>query len=290
MPTVFSIRDWNDHFECSQSRKVTGPLTWVSMPTKHDGKVFRKIMARMDGLMVFAAWVLIVEVAAKCPIRGRLADADGPLTAADLNLKTGCPTEAFETALNVLSSNDFGWIQISEWEGSGSELPTQDRTGQDRESGVPDSSAEIGRNGQSSTAEATEFVFPCVGRGPKEWTLTKEKLAEYVAAYPGLDVATECRKARQWCRDKTRQRKTYGGMPAFLTGWFNRAQNRGAGKAAPIEEGYRKVTPEEFAEFARLKRFREKPTRHATDQHWVFGTLRDGSKVECRNYPLPAAQ
>lgn len=287
MPSVFSIRDWNDHFECSQSRKVTGPLTWVAMPTKHDGKVFRKIMTRTDGLIVFAAWCLIVEVAAKCPIRGRLADADGPLTAADLNLKTGCPTEAFETALNVLSSNDFGWLQVGEWEPTGSVLPPQDRTGQDKESASADSTAELGRNGQASAA--TEFIFPCVGRGPQEWTLTKAKLAEYVAAYPGLDIKAECRKARQWTVDNARKRKTHAGMAAFLTNWFNRAQNRGGGKLSGADEAYRLVTPEEFKAFVDTKKFKEGPTRTVSNKSWVYGTLRDGSKVECKTYPAPTA-
>ncbi len=285
MAVVYSVRDWNLTFEVAQSRKVTGPHAWVAMPTKHDGKIFRKIMARTDGLVIFAAWVLIIEVAAKCPIHGQLSDVDGPLTAADLNLKTGCPSEAFETALNVLSSKDFGWIDAKEWEDAPSALPLQDSTGQDRTNSCCAASTELPK--ATSAVEATEFVFPTVGKGAKEWTLTKPKLAEYIASYPGLDVTSEMRKARQWCRDKARQRKTATGMPAFLTGWLSRSQNRG-GKKGDVEEGYRAVTPEEFAEYARLQKFKDGPTRNANNPNWVFGTLRDGTKVECKEFKRPA--
>lgn len=277
--TVYSIRDW-DSFECAQSRKVTGPLAWVAMPTKHDGKVYRKIMTRTDGLMIFAAWVLMVEVAAKCPIRGRLADADGPLAAADLELKTGCPATAFETALKLLSSKDFGWIDADEWE-----RPTttgQDRT-RDNSASAELSSAEFRRDGGDTAA--TEFSFPCVGKGPKEWTLSKVKLDEYIASYPGLDVLAELRKARQWCRDRARQRKTAGGMSAFLTGWLNRAQNRGVGKNGVASDvAYLQVSAEIFRGHWKAKRFKDGPTRHVTDKRWVYGTLRDGTKVECKDY------
>ncbi len=287
MAVVYSVRDWNSTFEVAQSRKVAGAHTWVAMPTKHDGKIFRKIMARTDGLMIFAAWVLIIEVAAKCPIRGRLADADGPLTAADLSLKTGCPSEAFETALNVLSSKDFGWIDVGEWEDATSMLPPQDSTGQDITNSCYAASTEL-PNATSAASESSEFVFPTTGRGPAEWTLSKIKLSEYVASYPGLDVANEMRKARQWCRDKPRQRKTANGMPSFLTGWLSRSQNRGGGAKGDIEEGYRAVSSEEFSEFVRLKKFKDGPTRNTANPNWVYGTLREGGKVECKEFKRPA--
>ncbi|NNJ24638.1 hypothetical protein [Alienimonas chondri] len=99
----------------------------------------------------------------------------------------------------------------------------------------------------------TEMVFPTTGKGAKEWALTEAKLAEYVEAYPALDVPAEMRKARQWCRDNAPKRKTAKGMPAFLTRWLNHAQNSGQGRAndAPavprIQQG---KTPGDFAAWA----------------------------------------
>lgn len=80
------------------------------------------------------------------------------------------------------------------------------------------------------TGPPSEFVFPTTGKGPPEWALSESKLAEYVEAYPALDLGEEMRKARQWCRDKPKQRKTARGMLSFLTGWLNRAQNQGGSK------------------------------------------------------------
>ena len=71
--------------------------------------------------------------------------------------------------------------------------------------------------------------YPCVKgtNGKTEWHLTKAKLAEYVEAFPGLDVMAGCRAALQWCRDNSSKRKTFQGMPKFLGGWLTRQQNSG---------------------------------------------------------------
>lgn len=119
---LYSIRDWDEHFEVSQSRK-NKHMRWVSIPTKHDGKSFRRLMLREDGTTIFCAWVLIVQVAAKCPRRGILADADGPLDAFDLHIKTGCPVTVFDNALKALVSKEIGWMLVDKWESAGSALP-----------------------------------------------------------------------------------------------------------------------------------------------------------------------
>lgn len=67
--------------------------------------------------------------------------------------------------------------------------------------------------------------FPTNGK-EKEWVLPKVKLDEYLTSYPGIYVENELLKALQWCRDNPRKRKTHGGMPAFLSAWLSRAQNK----------------------------------------------------------------
>lgn len=132
MAVLYSIRDWDRHFEVAQSRKIDGPLKWLPMPCKHDGLGFRRIMAMENGPAIYGAWVLILQVAAKCETRGVLMDENGPLDANDLAAKTGCPAAVFSTALNVLLSKKIGWIVGAEWEQSGSAVALQDRTEQDR--------------------------------------------------------------------------------------------------------------------------------------------------------------
>ncbi len=125
MSRTIRVRDWNEHFEISQSRKIVGPLNWVGVKTKHDGKGFRRLMAHPNGPALYGAFHLIVQIAAKCPARGLLSDADGPLTADDLAIKTGCPAEVFSEAIEVLSSKGIAWIELVD---AGSSLPEQTTT------------------------------------------------------------------------------------------------------------------------------------------------------------------
>ena len=75
------------------------------------------------------------------------------------------------------------------------------------------------------------LIFPVIGKGEagqaRLWALTEAKLAEYMESFPAVDVLAECRKARQWCIDRPTNRKTYGGMPAFLSRWLSKEQDRG---------------------------------------------------------------
>lgn len=141
MVTLYTIRDWDKHFETAASRLVKR-LSWVAVPNKHDGKSYRRLMRREDGPTLYGAWVLIVQVASKCPTRGVLADGDGPLTPEDLAVKTDCPVELFETALKVLASPEIRWIEARHYEDGSSTLiaamttlPTQYRTGQTGQTG-----------------------------------------------------------------------------------------------------------------------------------------------------------
>ncbi len=82
------------------------------------------------------------------------------------------------------------------------------------------------------------MLFPVVvvGDGPTMWPLPEAKVAEYRESFPGIDVLAECRRARQWCIDNRANRKTYGGMPRFLSGWLGKEQNKarpGGSTSAP---------------------------------------------------------
>lgn len=141
--TTYRIRDWTDHFETCESRKLKGPLKWVAIKTKHDGKTYRQLMKHPRAAAVYGAWVLIVTVAGKCPVHGVLADEDGPLTADDLANKTGLSAEHFAEAFEVLSVSPFRWLESVDSTGNPPESagipadplesqPTQqDRTQQD---------------------------------------------------------------------------------------------------------------------------------------------------------------
>lgn len=52
------------------------------------------------------------------------------------------------------------------------------------------------------------------------------------------------------------------------------------------DNGRRQVTADEFKRLFSEGKFTSKPQHHATKPEIVFGTLRTGEKIECRDYPL----
>lgn len=111
MTAGYRVRNWGDHFEISQTRRVDGPLKWVAIPTAHDGLRFRRLMRLPNGAAIYGVWILLVTVAARCKIRGTLSDVDGPLDAESLALKTDAPVDLVKQSLEILSSPAIGWLE-----------------------------------------------------------------------------------------------------------------------------------------------------------------------------------
>lgn len=110
--TVYSVTDWGELYENHETRKRKS-LFWVLVPNSHDSLGFVEIMERDDGLEVFGAWNLILQVASKCPVRGLLANAKGrPYTAKEIAKKTRAEAEQIENALEVLT--EIGWIHAED--------------------------------------------------------------------------------------------------------------------------------------------------------------------------------
>ena len=111
MSEVWRIRDWDKYYETYETRKLTR-MTWVPVQNKHDGKGFRRIMRRDDALEILGSFLIILEVASRCPQRGLLEDQDGPLGSQEISDKTGAPSDVIEKALQVLASKEIGWIEL----------------------------------------------------------------------------------------------------------------------------------------------------------------------------------
>jgi hypothetical protein len=114
--------------------------------------------------------------------------------------------------------------------------------------------AELALPASALPAGEVVMVFPVVGK-TREWPLLKSKVAEYQIAFPAMDVAAQMPKARQWAIDNPGKRKTAGGMPKFLFGWLERAQNRGAAGAqqrAPEQQRRGLTEPENWRELIRI--------------------------------------
>ncbi len=110
MPVVYRVKDWARFFENAGSRKVS-TLSWIKVPNRHDSAGYRRVMMLKDGIAVYGAWLLIVQVASKMPVRGTLENENGPLDATDLAARTGAPAKAFDRAFEVLTDPKIGWLE-----------------------------------------------------------------------------------------------------------------------------------------------------------------------------------
>lgn len=110
---LYRIRDWTLLFENNQTKGLKS-MPWVRVQTRHDGEGFRYVMAEPDGLTIYGAWLLIVQIAARCNPRGTLARSDGtPLTAHAMAIKVGWNRAAdMQRALDFCSSAEVGWITV----------------------------------------------------------------------------------------------------------------------------------------------------------------------------------
>lgn len=106
---LYIIKDWDRNFENSESRKIKN-LSWAPFQNRHDSAPFRRVAALKNSPEIFAAWVLIVQVASKMPTRGKLENSGGPLTVEDLALMTGFPERIFKAAFEELQKPGIQWI------------------------------------------------------------------------------------------------------------------------------------------------------------------------------------
>lgn len=112
MPTenpIYYIPGWDENFENAGSRKL-GRLRWVPMPNAMDGKGFGRVAGHDRGAELLGAWLCVVEIASKMPVRGVLIGRDGPLDAEDLSAMARLPADVFELAFQVLGEPRIGWL------------------------------------------------------------------------------------------------------------------------------------------------------------------------------------
>lgn len=108
---LYSIRRWDELFENNRSRTVSD-LSWVKIPNRHDGENYSTIITHKKGAEIFAAWILIVQVASRCQPRGTLLrDNKKPHTPLSLSIKTRAPKDWFELALDFLEK-ETDWLDI----------------------------------------------------------------------------------------------------------------------------------------------------------------------------------
>lgn len=105
---MLRIRNWCANFETHESRKLKR-LDWVSVPNDLLDLQYRLLVDHPDGAAHFAAWIVIVEIASTCKVRGTLQEGGVSLSTRHLSLKSGLPLTLFEAAIPRLM--DTGWLE-----------------------------------------------------------------------------------------------------------------------------------------------------------------------------------
>lgn len=106
---AYAIKDWGELFENNRSREIK-KLRYLIVPLRNEGKGYRRMLRQPNKVELYAAWRLLLEVAAKMPIRGILANEHGKLEPSDLEDETDFPAEMFEKALQFFSDKKVAWL------------------------------------------------------------------------------------------------------------------------------------------------------------------------------------
>ena len=110
-PTVLAVRGFEEHYRMPGGHLRRRVADRVAIPAHHDGKRHRRLAKLERGAEVFAAWCLILGVAARCPRPGVLVDEQGEaLTAEDLADMTGFPADLFAVGIEALLDERIGWL------------------------------------------------------------------------------------------------------------------------------------------------------------------------------------
>jgi len=108
---VYVVKDWNRIYENSRSRQVE-TLLWVAQPNKHDSFGFKSLVNLPDGMALYGAWCIIVQIASKCSPRGCLVKSGVPLDAQAISMLSGASAAAVEECIRVVSQPDIGWLVL----------------------------------------------------------------------------------------------------------------------------------------------------------------------------------
>lgn len=183
--TLYRIAKWNETYENNRSRLLKD-LSFVLVPNSHDSEVYGYIMADRRAAQIFAAWILMLQVASRCQPRGTLIRQDGtPHDSASLAMRTRAPASWFDISIPFLA--DHGWLLRNELPDKDTALGCQIPAVGCHQS-VSESKVREGKEenvGKTAVAVPTSLSLEVLKADP---------------AYQGIDVEREHAKATVWCK------------------------------------------------------------------------------------------
>ena len=109
--TVYRVRNWDQQFETRGSSPHHRPRAKIAINTSLDSLILRRLLTDPQGATAYGVWILLLQIAAKTPVRGTLADQSGAYTAADLSLLTSIPECQILSSLEILCSPQIALLE-----------------------------------------------------------------------------------------------------------------------------------------------------------------------------------
>lgn len=109
---VLAVTNWNAQFENNRTREMKR-MAWVPVPNKHDGLGFTELIDHDEGMAHLGAWLIVLQIASKCPQRGLLIDdRNRPIDCRMMARVSRGEKAVFESAIPRLV--DIGWLSYIE--------------------------------------------------------------------------------------------------------------------------------------------------------------------------------
>lgn len=156
---TYRIKDWDRVFENHRSRELKS-LDYVSWPVRSKSEAFQFLMRSPEGVLAFGVFSAIVSEAARCPARGVLADEKGPITVRRLAVRLGTPEALLEAAVNLLTSEDVGWLEEVDDEGDTDASEASETTERTSPAPRPRDRREIAAGSRDAAATSTRDSAP----------------------------------------------------------------------------------------------------------------------------------
>ena len=125
MGTLYKIRNWDTQYENNRTRELK-TLSWVPIPNKHDSDGYTQVMCEENPLELYGAWVVIVQLASRCGVRGTLLrDGAGPHNSASIARITRTSEKSIARALDYFSTS-VNWLIVEDYKECDNPAPTCD--------------------------------------------------------------------------------------------------------------------------------------------------------------------
>jgi len=109
---AWAIKDWDTVFEDHRSREVVRLAFLHARVLDRKSDAYAMLVAQEGGIEAYGVFWALVLVAARCPVRGVLADDKGVLTPLRMSIKAGIPLAPVERAIPMLSAPEIGWLVV----------------------------------------------------------------------------------------------------------------------------------------------------------------------------------